>query len=44
MGFFIEGMNGKDVIGRLVSIPGAVSGTSSVTNTASFMRTVLLVR
>jgi len=47
MGFFVEGMGGsgnKDVIGRLVAIPGVTLGTSSVDTTASFLRTVLLVR
>jgi hypothetical protein len=47
MGFFIEGMGGqgnKDVIGRLVAIPGVTKGTTSVDDTASFMRKVLLVR
>ena len=45
MGFFVEGMGGtgnKDVIGRLVAIPG--SGSSTVTSSASFMRKVMLVR
>jgi hypothetical protein len=47
MGFFVEGMGGKgnkDVIGRLVAIPGLTKGTSSVDESASFMRTVMLVR
>ena len=48
MGFFIEGMgsgqNRHDVIGRLVAVPGLTVGTSSVDETASFMRKVLLVR
>jgi hypothetical protein len=47
MGFFVEGMGGngnKDVLGRLVSIPGLTQGTSNVDESASFMRTVLLVR
>ena len=49
MGFFIESMvNGpggsKNVIGRLVAIPGVTNGTSNVDETASFLRTVLLVR
>jgi hypothetical protein len=47
MGFFVEGMGGngnKDVIGRLVSIPGLTKGTSNVDESASFLRTVLLVR
>ena len=47
MGFFIEGMGGpgnKDVIGRLVAIPGLTKGDGSVDETASFLRKVLLVR
>jgi Flp pilus assembly protein TadG len=47
MGFFIEGMCGpgnKDVCGRLVAIPGLTRGGGSVTETASFLRKVLLVR
>jgi len=47
MGFFVEGMGGsgnKDVIGRLVSIPGVTLGVGGVDETASFLRTVLLVR
>ena len=47
MGFFIEGMGGpggKDVIGRLVAIPGVTNGASNVDETASFLRKVLLVR
>ncbi|HJZ77046.1 MAG TPA: pilus assembly protein TadG-related protein [Vicinamibacterales bacterium] len=46
MGFFVEGMGGsgnKDVLGRLVSIPGVTLG-GGVDETASFLRTVLLVR
>jgi Flp pilus assembly protein TadG len=47
MGFFVEGMGGqgnKDVVGRLVAVPGLTKGTSSVDETASFLRKVLLVR
>jgi hypothetical protein len=47
MGFFVEGMGGsgnKDVVGRLVAIPGLTKGGSSVPGTASFLRKVLLVR
>ena len=47
MGFFIEGMCGpgnKDVCGRLVVVPGLTEGTSSVDDTAAFLRKVLLVR
>jgi len=47
MGFFVEGMGGagnKDVVGRLVEIPGLTKGTSSVTATAAFLRKVMLVR
>jgi Putative Flp pilus-assembly TadE/G-like len=47
MGFFVEGMGGtgnKDVIGRLVAIPGVTKGAGSVDESASFLRKVLLVR
>jgi hypothetical protein len=47
MGFFIEGMGGsgnKDVIGRLVAIPGLTKGNSNVDESASFLRKVMLVR
>ncbi len=46
MGFFVEGMaaNGKDVLGRLVAIPGITLGTSKVPTSSSFTRKVLLVR
>jgi hypothetical protein len=47
LGFFVEGMGGsgnKDVIGRLMAIPGKTKGASTVTTTASFMRKVLLIR
>jgi Flp pilus assembly protein TadG len=44
MGFFVEGMSGKDVLGRLVAIPGTSKGTSSLPTSSSFMRQVLLVR
>jgi hypothetical protein len=47
MGFFVEGMCGpgnKDVCGRLVAIPGLTQGSTSVDETASFLRKVLLVR
>src|SRR5262245_18381289 len=44
VGFFVEGVSGKNVQGRLVSIPGTTVGSSAVANAASFMRTILLVR
>jgi Putative Flp pilus-assembly TadE/G-like len=47
LGFFIEGMGGqgnKDVIGRLVAIPGLTQGGGSVDETAAFLRKVILVR
>ena len=47
MGFFVEGMGGsgnKDVIGRLVAIPGVTKAGGNVDESASFLRTVLLVR
>jgi Flp pilus assembly protein TadG len=48
MGFFVEGVSnpsgGANVTGRLVAVPGLTEGAGSVTETASFLRTVLLVR
>jgi hypothetical protein len=48
MGFFVEGVSqpsgGANVTGRLVAVPGLTKGAGSVTETASFLRTVLLVR
>jgi Flp pilus assembly protein TadG len=47
MGFFVEGMGGtgnRDVIGRLVAIPGVTRGGANVDETASFLRKVMLVR
>jgi hypothetical protein len=55
-GYFIEGMgdvaadgsmtccsnSGKSVIGRIISLPG--TGASRLTNTASFLRSIILVR
>jgi hypothetical protein len=36
--------NGQSVIGRIMTIPGMTAGSSSLPNTASFLRTILLVR
>jgi Putative Flp pilus-assembly TadE/G-like len=44
MGFFVEGMDGKDVLGRLAALAGLTKGTTSVDDTASFLRKVMLVR
>lgn len=45
MGFFVEGMNGNDVVGRLCTIPGAlVSGSPTLDNSYTFLRTIQLVR
>jgi putative Flp pilus-assembly TadE/G-like protein len=47
MGYFIEGMGGsgnKDVVGRLVAIPGVTVGAGSIDESAAFLRKVLLVR
>jgi len=54
-GFFIEGMgdvaadgsmtlkaNGKSVIGRIMTIPA--TGSSKLTTTSSFLRSIILVR
>jgi hypothetical protein len=44
MGFFIEGATDGEVLGRLVAIPGLTAAGGNVDETASFLRTVLLVR
>jgi hypothetical protein len=45
LGFFIEGMDGNDVVGRLTLFPGMYNaGSGEATPTASFLRTVMLVR
>lgn len=45
LGFFIEGMQGNDVIGRLTLYPATASGgTGTGTPPSSFLRVVLLVR
>jgi len=47
MGFFIEGMGGagnKDVIGRLVAIPGVTATGGTVDATSAFLQKVILVR
>jgi hypothetical protein len=45
LGFFVDRMNGGDVIGYLMSIPGEfVAGTPSVGGGAAFLMTIQLVR
>ncbi len=45
MGFFVEAVDSSsNVTGRLVAVPGVTKGSSSVVETASFLRKVLLVR
>jgi hypothetical protein len=47
MGFFVEGMGGagnKDVIGRLVAIPGITTNGGTVDATSAFLQKVILVR
>ncbi len=36
--------NGQSVVGRIMTIPGMTAGSSTLPNTASFLRTILLVR
>ena len=36
--------NGQSIIGRIMTVPGMTAGSSSLPNTASFLRTILLVR
>jgi hypothetical protein len=45
LGFFVAGMNGNDVEGYLMTLPGEfLTGSSSVSNSAAWVRTVRLVR
>jgi Putative Flp pilus-assembly TadE/G-like len=44
MGFFIVSATGGEVRGRLVAIPGVTKGTTSVVESAAFLRHVMLVR
>lgn len=44
-GFFVEGMDSDgNVVGRLVAYPGLTKGSSSVDETAAFLRQIILVR
>jgi predicted aconitase with swiveling domain len=36
--------NGKAVIGRIMTIPSMARGSSSLPNSASFLRSIILVR
>ena len=36
--------SGKSVIGRIMTIPSMAPGTSSLPNSASFLRSIILVR
>ncbi len=36
--------NGKSVVGRLINIPGLMTGTSTINPDASFLKTIILVR
>ena len=36
--------NGRSVIGRIMTIPAMSSGSSTLPNEASFLRTIILVR
>jgi Flp pilus assembly protein TadG len=44
LGFFIEEMDGNDVVGYLTTAPGLVAGTAPFNANSSFLKTVLLVR
>ena len=44
MGFWLEGMQGNDVVGYITHYPALASGSSSVSEESAFLRTVVLVR
>jgi hypothetical protein len=45
LGFFVEGMTGQDVFGRLVMYPGEfTTGGGEVNEDASFLKTIQLIR
>ena len=44
LGFWIEGMQGNDVLGYFTYYPSLASGSSSISETSAFLRTVILVR
>ncbi|MGE5103074.1 MAG: pilus assembly protein TadG-related protein [Deltaproteobacteria bacterium] len=44
LGFFIDQMQGNDVVGYLTQAPGLVTGTAPFDPNSSFIKTVLLVR
>ncbi len=45
LGFFLEGMQGNDVMGRLASYPGMLRpGTGQLNPNSAFLRSVILIR
>ena len=44
LGFWLEGMQGNDVIGYLTHYPALAEGGGPVEDDATFLRTVILVR
>lgn len=44
MGFWVEGMDGGDVVGYLMTYPALATGNSTMHADANFLRTVILVR
>ena len=44
MGFWLEGMQGNDVVGYITHYPALASGSSTVSEESAFLRTVVLVR
>jgi len=44
LGFWLEGMQGSDVIGYLTHYPALAEGGGPVEEDATFLRTVILVR
>ncbi len=44
LGFWIEGMQGNDVLGYFTYYPTLASGSTSISETLAFLRTVILVR
>jgi hypothetical protein len=44
LGFFIERMQGNDVVGYITHYPSIARGGTPVDSSANFLRTVILVR
>jgi hypothetical protein len=44
LGFFIDRLEGNDVVGYLAVVPGLRTGNNSITPSASFLKSIVLVR